>query len=148
MIYQGIADPQAVVSPGVAWTADQILQKVVEFGTGTQANIGRPAAGKTGTAQRYHDAWFVGFVPQLVAAVWVGYPQGQVSMSAPRTRIPHVLGGTWPAEIWHVFMTNATRGTPNSTSGVEQSCVSTLRYPRSRPPGSASSRAATSRRRT
>jgi penicillin-binding protein 1A len=112
VIYQSDPVSKLVVSPAVAWTADQILQKVVQYGTGSQANIGRPVAGKTGTTQNYHDAWFVGFVPQLVAAVWVGFPQGQVPMSAPRTRIEHVLGGTWPAEIWNVFMTNATRDLP------------------------------------
>jgi penicillin-binding protein 1A len=112
VIYQADPIPKAVINPGVAWTVDQILQKVVQEGTGIQANIGRPAGGKTGTTQNYHDAWFVGFVPQLVAAVWVGYPQGDVSMTAPRTRIPAVLGGTWPAEIWHAFMTNATADLP------------------------------------
>ena len=42
--------------------------------------IGRPAAGKTGTAQEYRDAWFVGYTPDLVASVWVGYPEGQIEM--------------------------------------------------------------------
>ena len=71
-----------VVDPAVASAADQILQKVVLYGTGTAANIGRPQIGKTGTNQNYADAWFVGAIPQLVAAVWVGFPQGQISMSA------------------------------------------------------------------
>jgi membrane peptidoglycan carboxypeptidase len=92
--------------------ADQILQKVVLYGTGTAANIGRPQIGKTGTAQNYSDAWFVGAVPQLVAAVWVGFPQGQVSMCCGRTRISPVYGGTWPAQIWRAFMVNATAHLP------------------------------------
>jgi penicillin-binding protein 1A len=100
------------LQPSVAWEADQILQKVVQEGTGTAANIGRPEGGKTGTAQNWTNAWFVGFIPQLVAAVWVGFPKGQIPMVAPRVRIPHVLGGTWPAQIWHAFMVNATRGLP------------------------------------
>jgi 1A family penicillin-binding protein len=112
LIYQAEPALDQVLNPGVAWTTDQILQKVVLTGTGTQANIGRPAAGKTGTGQQWTDAWFVGFIPQLVGAVWVGFPQGRVSMVYPKVRIPHVLGGTWPAEIWHAFMTNATRGMP------------------------------------
>ncbi len=109
VIYQ--ADPKAkqVLNPAVSWTATQILEKVIQQGTGVAANIGRPAAGKTGTAQLWRDAWFVGFVPQLVAAVWVGFPQGQISMAYPTVRITHVLGGTWPAQIWHAFMVNATR---------------------------------------
>lgn len=112
MVYE--ADPQGeqVINAGVAWTVDQILQKVVQYGTGSQANIGRPVAGKTGTAQQWSDAWFVGFTPQLVAAVWVGFPQGRIRMVAPRTRLDKVLGGRWPAEIWHAFMVNATRDTP------------------------------------
>jgi penicillin-binding protein 1A len=105
------ADPELeeVINPGIAWTVDQILQKVVQRGTGVAANIGRPVAGKTGTAQSWTNAWFVGFVPQLVGAVWVGFPQGQVPMVYPRVRIPHVLGGTWPAQIWRLFMLKATR---------------------------------------
>jgi penicillin-binding protein 1A len=108
------ADPHRhlALTPSVAWVADAILQKVVQSGTGSAANIGRPVIGKTGTSQNYHDAWFVGAVPQLAAAVWVGFPQGDIPMVAPRTRLPQVLGGTWPAQIWNVFMANATRGMP------------------------------------
>jgi penicillin-binding protein 1A len=112
LIYSADPQPKQVVSPTVAWTTNQILEKVVHFGTGSQANIGRPAAGKTGTGQVWRDAWFVGYIPQLVAAVWVGFPKGQISMSYPTVRIRHVLGGTWPAEIWHAFMVKATRKLP------------------------------------
>jgi membrane peptidoglycan carboxypeptidase len=112
VIFAADPHPQQVVNEGVAWTTNQILQKVVLQGTGTAANIGRPVAGKTGTAQNWTNAWFVGYVPQLVAAVWVGFPRGQIPMVAPRVRIPHVLGGTWPAQIWRLFMLKATRGMP------------------------------------
>jgi membrane peptidoglycan carboxypeptidase len=112
VIFQARPRLEQVVNPGVAWTVDQILQKVIQQGTGVAANIGRPAGGKTGTAQQWRDAWFVGFIPQLVAAVWVGFPQGQISMVSPTVRIYHVLGGTWPAQIWHAFMVNATRNLP------------------------------------
>ncbi len=112
LIYQANETPRLVVDPGIAFSVDRILQEVVQQGTGVQANIGRPAAGKTGSTQNNWDAWFVGFTPQLVAAVWVGYPRGQIPMVAPRTRIPVVLGGTWPAEIWHAFMVNATKDMP------------------------------------
>jgi penicillin-binding protein 1A len=100
------------VDPPVAFVADQILQKVVQEGTGAAAAIARPAIGKTGTAQNYSDAWFVGAIPQLSAAVWVGFPEGEIPMVAPRTRLPQVLGGTWPAQIWHLFMTNASAHLP------------------------------------
>jgi penicillin-binding protein 1A len=112
VLYQAQARPEPVVNPSVVTLADQILQKVVLYGTGTAANIGRPQIGKTGTAQNYSDAWFVGAVPQLVAAVWVGFPQGQVSMCCGRTRISPVYGGTWPAQIWRAFMVNATAHLP------------------------------------
>jgi penicillin-binding protein 1A len=107
------ADPivEEVVNPGVAWVATQILRKVILYGTGVAANIGRPAAGKTGTAQQWRDAWFAGFIPQLTAAVWVGFPQAQIPMVPPTTRI-RVTGGSFPTQIWHAFMAAATRGMP------------------------------------
>jgi len=97
-------------------TADQVtyaLQQVVSRGTGTGAQIGRPVAGKTGTAEEYRDAWFVGFTPQLVTAVWVGFPQEQLPMVPPNTPIT-VTGGAWPASIWNAFMSEATAGLERS----------------------------------
>ena len=95
----------------MAAAADDILQDVVLYGTGTAANIGRPQIGKTGTDDDHDNAWFVGSVPQLTAAVWVGYHQGQIPMQPPRSRIT-VFGGTWPAQIWRVLMLQATRDLP------------------------------------
>jgi len=112
VLYQARSNPKQVVVPAIATVAAGILQKVVLYGTGAAANIGRPQIGKTGTAQNYSDAWFVGAIPQLVAAVWVGFPQGQVSMQYPTTRISPVYGGTWPAQIWRAFMVNATHNLP------------------------------------
>jgi penicillin-binding protein 1A len=103
-IYEKTPDGSRAIASQVAWTATQILRKVILGGTGTAANIGRPAAGKTGTAQQWRDAWFAGFIPQMSAAVWVGFPQGQISMVYPRVRIGHVTGGSFPAQIWHAFM--------------------------------------------
>jgi penicillin-binding protein 1A len=127
VLYQAEPRPQPVVNPSVVTLADQILQKVVLYGTGTAANIGRPQIGKTGTAQNYSDAWFVGAVPQLVAAVWVGFPQGQVSMCCGRTRLNPVYGGTWPAQIWHAFMLNATKRLPEKTFPTSNVQYLTLR---------------------
>ncbi|MEW6059838.1 MAG: transglycosylase domain-containing protein [Actinomycetota bacterium] len=112
ILFEASPRPRQVMNPAVASVARSILEKVVLYGTGTAANIGRPQIGKTGTAQDWHDAWFVGAIPQLVAAVWVGFPQGQVSMTYPTVRISHVLGGTWPAQIWRAFMVNATQNIP------------------------------------
>jgi penicillin-binding protein 1A len=111
VLWQANPRPKQVVSPQVAAAAGAILQDVVLFGTGTAANIGRPQIGKTGTASDHTNAWFVGAIPQLVAAVWVGYPEGQIPMEPPRTRIT-VYGGTWPAQIWRLFMIHAIRGLP------------------------------------
>ncbi len=111
VLYGAEPKRKLAVNPSVAAEADRILQEVVQYGTGTAANIGRPQIGKTGTAQEWRDAWFVGAIPQLVAAVWVGFPQGQISMTPPTTRIT-VLGGTWPAQIWRAFMVNATADLP------------------------------------
>ena len=80
---------------------------MISGGTGTAANIGRPAAGKTGTAQEYRDAWFCGYVPQLVTCVWVGYPRGEISLENVEG-YSAVFGGTIPALIWHDFMSQAT----------------------------------------
>ncbi|HXF36573.1 MAG TPA: transglycosylase domain-containing protein [Actinomycetota bacterium] len=102
--------PKLVVDPAVATVAVDILEDVVRFGTGTAANIGRPQFGKTGTAQNWSDAWFIGAIPQLVASVWVGYPESQRSMAA--TRIGRVTGGSWPAAIWHAFMARAAARIP------------------------------------
>jgi penicillin-binding protein 1A len=88
-----------------------ILQDVVGFGTGTEANIGRPAAGKTGTGQDYQDAWFVGYVPQLATGVWVGFARAET----PMPDVPGYgrgFGGVLAAPIWHDFMSAATRGVP------------------------------------
>ncbi|MGH2641313.1 MAG: penicillin-binding protein [Actinomycetota bacterium] len=103
-----------VLDPQIASVANGILNESVLYGTGTAANIGRPQIGKTGTAMDHSDAWFVGAVPQMVAAVWIGFPQGQVRMEPPRTRIT-VFGGTWPAQIWRLLMLEATRGLPATT---------------------------------
>jgi penicillin-binding protein 1A len=80
-------------------------------GPGQQAKIGRPVAGKTGTSQEHRDAWFVGYTPELSAAVWVGFPEGQVAMEPPATPFT-VTGGTWPAQIWARFASGALSGTP------------------------------------
>ena len=90
----------------VADTVNQILQAVITSGTGTRANIGVPAAGKTGTSQNYGNAWFVGYTPALSTAVWVGYPEGNVPMLGIHG-VRAVAGGTIPARIWHDFMAAA-----------------------------------------
>ncbi len=92
---------------GNAAIEDQMLQGVVQYGTGTAAQLpGWQVAGKTGTTENYGDAWFVGFTPDMVVAVWVGYPNKLI----PMTTEYHghtVEGGTFPAQIWKAFMEKA-----------------------------------------
>jgi penicillin-binding protein 1A len=96
-----------VFSPGEAYAGTQVLQTVVEDGTGTAANYGCPAAGKTGTTNNYTDAWFVGYTPNLVTAVWVGYPSAEIPMNDINGLGPG-FGGTLSAPIWHDFMEKAS----------------------------------------
>jgi len=96
-----------VLSPNKTAILNSILQKVLTEGTGRRAALpDRPAAGKTGTTENYGDAWFVGYTPQLAAAVWVGYPKGLRPMLT-EYHGEAVAGGTFPAEIWKTFMQTA-----------------------------------------
>jgi hypothetical protein len=83
---------------------------VISSGTGTAANIGRPAAGKTGTAQDYTNVYFAGYTPQVSTAVWVGFPSGQIAMDSYYGG--SVYGGTVAAPIWRAFMARAVQGYP------------------------------------
>jgi penicillin-binding protein 1A len=103
----GPAKPKRVLSRGVARTVDAILRRNVLHGTGVNAQIGRPAAGKTGTTDKFTDAWFAGFTRHLATVVWVGYPNENVPM-----RDVHgirVQGASFPSEIWRKLMGPATK---------------------------------------
>ena len=92
-----------------ATSINQMLQDVVRRGTGRRAALAdRPVAGKTGTTENYGDAWFVGYTPQLVTAVWVGYPNTLRPMETEFDGDP-VAGGTFPALIWKTFTEAALR---------------------------------------
>ena len=113
VIYQHDPSPVRAIDRDTADQITEVLQQVVSRGTGVQARIGRPVAGKTGTGQNWADAWFVGYTPDLVTGVWVGFAEGQVPMVPPTTRI-RVTGGAWPAEIWQLYMTAAHAELPIS----------------------------------
>jgi hypothetical protein len=99
---------------GHAELLTQILQDVVQSGTGRRAAIpGREIAGKTGTTDNYGDAWFVGYTPELVVAVWVGYPDSLEPMLTEFRGEP-VAGGTLPAMIWKSFMEKVEEGEEQS----------------------------------
>ena len=82
----------------------RMMQRVITDGAGRRADIGRPAAGKTGTSSNNRDAWFVGFTPELTAGVWVGADDARPMRG--------IAGGDLPAEIWKRFMLKAHEGVP------------------------------------
>ena len=106
----GEVERQRVLPDWVAYEVTRILEQNVTGGTGTQAYFGRPAAGKTGTTDRHTDAWFCGYTPNLMTAVWVGYPVAQIPMESVHGI--SVAGGTFPAIIWRLFMSGAIGDTP------------------------------------
>ena len=97
-----------VLTENTAALVTSLLQGVIRSGTGKRAQLadGRPVAGKTGTTENYGDAWFVGYTPQLVAAVWVGYPN-RLRPMLTEYHGDSVAGGTFPALIWKSFMERA-----------------------------------------
>jgi len=105
VLYQREAQGTGSVLRGsVTAEMNDMLGDVIAYGTGRGANIGRSAAGKTGTTSDYRDAWFIGFTPQLVTGVWVGNDD-----NAPMKK---VTGGSLPASIWRGFMAAALKGAP------------------------------------
>ncbi len=95
-----------VLPPGVAATETSMLETVLQYGTGRAAALGQFSAGKTGTTSNYGDAWFVGWNSKYTVAVWVGYPDKLIPMNTDFNGGP-VLGGTFPALIWHDFQVAA-----------------------------------------
>jgi penicillin-binding protein 1A len=125
VLYDAPLQRDRVLPANTARTITGVLQEVVNRGTGVNARIGRPVAGKTGTGEEWQDAWFVGYTPELVAAVWVGFPDAQRTMRPPLTRIT-VTGGSWPAQIWQLFAGAALAETPvNGFPTVEATTATT-----------------------
>jgi penicillin-binding protein 1A len=121
VLFTAKTDGERVVDPQVARTVTDILRGVVTKGTGTRARIPfREVAGKTGTTDEKKNAWFAGYTPQLVAAVWMGDPLCQSVVNGQKTCLPMrsvgsvgaVYGGTYPAMIWQKFMAAALAPLP------------------------------------
>ncbi|HHY91774.1 MAG TPA: penicillin-binding protein 1A [Firmicutes bacterium] len=111
ILWQEQVSRKQVLTPQVSYVMTDMLKSVITSGTGGSASLGgRPAAGKTGTTSENNDVWFVGYTPDLSAAVWIGSdakPQGQ------RTYLSrHGIGSGLPARIWGNFMRTALAGTP------------------------------------
>ncbi len=93
--------------------SDYYLGSVFGRGTGRRARLGSvEVAGKTGTSQNFRDAWFIGYTPEMVAGVWVGYPKPRPMVNV---RGKKVAGGTFPALIWSKFMASYLAGVPPSS---------------------------------
>ena len=101
--------------PEVAYLMTDLLRGVILRGTGRAADVGRPAAGKTGTTDDYRNAWFVGYTPELAVAVWVGNDD-----NSPTNR---VVGGSVPARLWARFVKRALAGRPPAEFPVPEGIV-------------------------
>jgi membrane peptidoglycan carboxypeptidase len=123
--YAGAGPCKQVLAPGIADTVTSLLENVIINGTGSNnGQIGRPAAGKTGTTDHHYDAWFVGYIPQLVTAVWLGdarspslYPMEYSSTTPDGTIIGgiqngSVFGGDMPTRVWAQTMKAASVNLP------------------------------------
>ncbi|MCB1018256.1 MAG: transglycosylase domain-containing protein, partial [Acidimicrobiales bacterium] len=102
---------EQVLDPAVADTVTDLMRGVIAGGTGRAADIGRPAAGKTGTAQEHRAAWFVGYTPQLSTAVWMGYSDVPRPLYGIKGQ-SRVYGGSFPASTWADFMRAALADQP------------------------------------
>jgi len=106
LLEENTPQSKQVVSPEVAYVMTYMLRGTIERGTGVAARaLGRPAAAKTGTTNDYSNAWFIGYTPQLVTGVWVGYDR-------PRSLGKDETGSRVAVPIWTTFMQEALAGTP------------------------------------
>lgn len=122
-----IAGPgNQVLQPDTARLVSATLADVIRRGTATGAEIGRPAAAKTGTSDNHENAWLVGYTPQLAAAVWIGHEEGNVPMT-DINGVARVTGGSLPALVWRDVMSVAHQG----------KAVAHFTPPPHRPPGGA-----------
>lgn len=105
VILDNTPKPKLVLDPWSAASTTSVMQSVINGGTGKMASIGRPAAGKTGTTSSEKDVWFVGYVPQLSVAIWIGRDDNRRLASG-------VTGGQYAAPIWRNFMNRALDDVP------------------------------------
>jgi len=105
LLYTGTESTTRAISDVTAYLMSSMMADVINAGTAARArSLGftLPAAGKTGTTNDYHDAWFVGFTPSLLTGVWVGFDQ-------PRTIIPNGFAADVAVPVWANFMKAATK---------------------------------------
>ncbi len=125
IIFDATPQRRQVIPATTAYQVTDMLRSVIERGTGTRAkDLRRPAAGKTGTTNDLNDAWFMGYTPQLLAGVWVGFDEKE-SLG------PRETGGRVAAPIWTDFMKAALDGKPIEDFAVPQGIVLTQINPKS-----------------
>lgn len=118
LIEQHQVKREHVISPQTAYLITDLLQGVVQEGTGTRAKeLGRPAAGKTGTTNELKDAWFVGYTPSVLTGVWVGYDDHTVSLGKGET------GGRAACPIWVYFMKEYMKDKPIETFPIPDGII-------------------------
>ena len=116
-----LRDEQALTRDEAA-VVTQALRRVITDGTASyyhdlDAEIGRPAAGKTGTTNNFVDAWFIGFIPQLTTSVWVGYPDERRPM-VNINGLTEINGENYPLDIWSLYMQSAVQMFPEQEFDV------------------------------
>jgi membrane peptidoglycan carboxypeptidase len=122
VVYQHEVETERVLDEALTASVVSAMEKVVSQGTAQgSANIGRPQAGKTGTAQNFRDVWFMGFIPQYSTAVWVGHADAQIEMedftvfnalTGKDQYYRRAYGGSLAAPIWKQFMLYVTEDLP------------------------------------
>ena len=115
---------EQVIDEEIAHKATELMIGDVTEGIARDASLGeRPVAGKTGTSENFFDAWFVGYVPQMVTGVWMGYAEGGATLEYTldyARELNGLSGGITPAEIWKTYMEDVMAGQPiEEFEGVE-----------------------------
>ena len=108
LLYSSQVSTKRVINQDVDRLTVELLQSTVQSGSGKRANIGRPAAVKTGTTQGHGDAWFAGFTPEFTTVVWMGNRDNRDTLPNKET------GGGLPAKLWASYTTDITKGVPST----------------------------------
>lgn len=110
VVYENKTIQKEAIPSTTAYLMSSMMKNVISRGTGARANIGRPAAGKTGTTSDYTDAWFVGFTPDLATAIWIGSDNAVEGKSYMRS---NQISSSFAAGIWGKYMKKAVAGIPS-----------------------------------
>ena len=126
MLYEAPTEPEGrqVIEPEIAHKATEIMIGDVTEGIAGDASLGeRPVAGKTGTSENFFDAWFLGYTPQLLTGIWMGYAEGGQTLEYDleyARELNGLAGGITPAQIWKTYMEQILAGEPTKQfEGVE-----------------------------